>query len=111
MLPSCLIHGPGAPTAGLPARAREAAAIEAVKDNASPAVKFMVKRELFDLIEFLKEMPDAEFNEIVDSVKSLKEDRRQKAAKIMIDPPYGLKSLLAMRFINQVSLEYLGEGM
>ena len=92
-------------------RAREAAAIEAVKDNASPAVKFMVKRELFDLIEFLKEMPDAEFNEIVDSVKSLKEDRRQKAAKIMIDPPYGLKSLLAMRFINQVSLEYLGEGM
>ena len=56
-------------------------------------------------------MPDAEFNEIVDSVKSLKEDRRQKAAKIMIDPPYGLKSLLAMRFINQVSLEYLGEGM
>ena len=47
----------------------------------------------------------------VDSVKSLKEDRRQKAAKIMIDPPYGLKSLLAMRFINQVSLEYLGEGM
>ena len=71
----------------------------------------MVKRELFDLIEFLKEMPDAEFNEIVDSVKSLKEDRRQKAAKIMIDPPYGLKSLLAMRFINQVSLEYLGEGM
>ena len=92
-------------------RAREASEKLASLATASSVIKFLSRNALHDLSEVLKDMPDAEYDWFETTLKAADvstasgSDLFKQAVSKLQAPPYGLKSLLAMQFINKMKKE------
>ena len=97
-------------------RAREASEKLASLATATSVVRFLSRNALHDLSEALKDMPDSEYDwfettlKVADVSTSSGSDMFKEAVSKLQSPPYGLKSLLAMQFVNKMKKE-LGGGV